>query len=87
MTLISTSGVHTISVQPCACQDRDLFSQLLDSCLFPATFAWPQTAFTFEVLVHYLIDYTICKTTAYSFYEKLRWLTNPADTASVPVCV
>jgi hypothetical protein len=84
MTVVSTSGVHQLSVRPCGC-NIPLYNQLIQAQLLPATFVRPQTVFTFEVMEHYVIDYTICKTTAHSFYDKLRRLTNPSNPAAVPV--
>ncbi|KAG1726471.1 hypothetical protein EDB19DRAFT_1897637 [Suillus lakei] len=59
--------------------------QLLRAGLFPASSTRPRTAFTFEVLDHFLIDALECKTSARSFYEKLTRLTNNAFPDTVPV--
>ncbi|KAI6035870.1 hypothetical protein EDC04DRAFT_2868764 [Pisolithus marmoratus] len=40
--------------------------------LFPASISKPKTAFTFAVLVHFLIDALECKTSAMSFYQQLK---------------
>lgn len=85
MTLISSSGIHTITVAWCTCFDADYSSQLMATRLFPATMTRPKTAFTFELLDHFLVDSTVCKTTAYSFYDKLRHLTDSANASSLPV--
>jgi hypothetical protein len=85
MTIVASTGIHTLSVLPCACTNGTFLEKLMDARLFPATFTRPQTAFTFELLDHYLVGYTTCKTTAYSFYEKLRRLSDPTDPGSLPV--
>ncbi|KAI6041138.1 hypothetical protein EDC04DRAFT_2601888 [Pisolithus marmoratus] len=46
--------------------------------LFPASISKPKTAFTFSVLDHFLIDALECKTSAMSFYQKLKRFTNNA---------
>ncbi|KAI6041972.1 hypothetical protein EDC04DRAFT_2601277 [Pisolithus marmoratus] len=46
--------------------------------LFPASISKPKTAFTFAVLDHFLIDALECKTSAMSFYQKLKRFTNNA---------
>ncbi|KAI6040015.1 hypothetical protein EDC04DRAFT_2602760 [Pisolithus marmoratus] len=46
--------------------------------LFPASISKTQTAFTFAVLDHFLIDALECKTSAMSFYQKLKRFTNNA---------
>ncbi|KAI6008512.1 hypothetical protein EDC04DRAFT_2610915 [Pisolithus marmoratus] len=46
--------------------------------LFPASISKPKTAFTFTVLDHFLIDALECKTSAMSFYQKLKRFTNNA---------
>ncbi|KAG2108609.1 uncharacterized protein F5147DRAFT_799314, partial [Suillus discolor] len=58
--------------------------QLLQAGLFPASTTRPRTAFTFEVLDHFLIDALECKTSAMSFFEKIRRLTNNAFPDTVP---
>ncbi|KAI6105150.1 hypothetical protein EDD16DRAFT_1695749 [Pisolithus croceorrhizus] len=52
--------------------------------LFPASISKPKTAFTFDVLDHFLIDALECKTSAMSFYQKLRMFTNNAFPERVP---
>lgn len=85
MTIVSSNGIHSFAVQPCACTDRDLVAQLMSLRMFPSTFIRPRTAFTFEVLDYFLIDYTTCKTTPHAFYKKLRRLSDPVDPARLPV--
>ncbi|KAI6101699.1 hypothetical protein EDD16DRAFT_1525810 [Pisolithus croceorrhizus] len=46
--------------------------------LFPASISKPKTAFTFDVLDHFLIDALEYKTSAMSFYQKLKRFTNNA---------
>ncbi|KAI5985315.1 hypothetical protein EDC04DRAFT_2913872 [Pisolithus marmoratus] len=48
------------------------------SRLFLASISKPKTAFTFDVLDHFLIDALECKTSAMSFYQKLKRFTNNA---------
>jgi ferredoxin len=84
MTIIAANGIHELQVQQCMCVDLPVFDQLMKLRLFPATFDRPATAFTFEVLDQYLADYSICKTTAYSFYEKLRHITDPLAPNDLP---
>ncbi|KAF8545706.1 hypothetical protein OG21DRAFT_1381621, partial [Imleria badia] len=55
-------------------EDRHL--QLIHAGLFPATITKPQTAFTFAVLDEFLIEALKCKTSASSFYQKLRRIKN-----------
>ncbi|KAI6125019.1 hypothetical protein EDD16DRAFT_1474673, partial [Pisolithus croceorrhizus] len=52
--------------------------------LFPASISKPKTAFTFDVLDHFLIDALECKTSAMSFYQKLKRFTNNAFPERVP---
>ncbi|KAG1763081.1 hypothetical protein EDD22DRAFT_846611 [Suillus occidentalis] len=51
---------------------------------FPTSTSRPWTAFTFDVLDHFLIDALECKTSAMSFFQKLHRLTNNAFPGSVP---
>jgi hypothetical protein len=75
--IVDSGSIHTFSVQTCACTQETTANQLIATGLFPATFSDPRTAFTFDALDYYLLDNTICHTTAYSFHEKLRHRTNP----------
>ncbi|KAG1838506.1 hypothetical protein C8R48DRAFT_622188 [Suillus tomentosus] len=59
--------------------------QLLHVGLFPTSTTRPRTAFTFEVLDHFLIDAFECKTSAMSFFKKPRWLTNNVFMYTVPI--
>ncbi|KAI5987802.1 hypothetical protein EDC04DRAFT_2873316 [Pisolithus marmoratus] len=49
-----------------------------------ASISKPKTAFTFDVLNHFLVDALECKTSAMSFYQKLKQLTNNAFPDRVP---
>ena len=55
--------------------------------LFPSTFDWPETAFTLDVLDYYGIDAMECKTSAQSFFQTLRRVTDNAFSDEVPVCL
>ncbi|KAI6011636.1 hypothetical protein EDC04DRAFT_2609807 [Pisolithus marmoratus] len=62
MTIVHTEGIFSHEV----------------SRLFTASISKPKTAFTFTVLDHFLIDALECKTSAMSFYQKLKRFTNNA---------
>lgn len=86
VTVVHSSGVFTHNMSWCCCQGSNpQHLQLLRAGLFPASSTRPRTAFTFEVLDHFLIDALECKTSARSFFEKLTRLTNNAFPDSVPV--
>jgi len=89
ITLVDSAGIFIHSVKWCRCNwsdDQEKHLQLLQHRLFPSTFSKPQTAFTFNVLDEFLIDSLECKTSASSFYSKLRRLTNNAFPDTLPVC-
>lgn len=75
--VVDSQSIHTFVVETCSCTGSSVVDQLILAGLFPATFSSPRTAFTFDALDYYLIDNTICHTTAYSFNEKLKHRTNP----------
>jgi hypothetical protein len=86
--MVDSAGIFVHLVKWCRCngaskQDKHL--QLLRHRLFPSTTFKPQTAFTFNVLDEFLIDSLECKTSASSFYSKLRRLTNNAFPDTLPV--
>ncbi|KAI6018871.1 hypothetical protein EDC04DRAFT_2607677 [Pisolithus marmoratus] len=81
MTIVHTKGIFTHEISWCSCpgsDPNDWHLELLQGRLFPASISKPKTAFTFDVLNHFLVDALECKTSAMSFYQKLKWLTNNA---------
>ena len=87
-TVVDSTGIFVHTVKWCRCSgvsDQDRHLQLLRCRLFPSTVTKPQTAFTFHVLDEFLINELECKTSASSFYSKLRRLTNNAFPGSLPV--
>ncbi|KAG1838555.1 hypothetical protein F4604DRAFT_1572198 [Suillus subluteus] len=87
LIIIHSTGVFIHNVQWCHCPGSSVHQQhlhLLKARLFPASTSRPRTAFTFDVLDHFLIDALECKTSAMSFFQKLRRLTNNAFPDSVP---
>jgi CxC2 like cysteine cluster associated with KDZ transposases len=80
LVIVHSTGVYSHRVSWCQCPgaDKDRHLHLLKARLFPASITRPQSAFTFDVLDHFLIDALECKTSAMSFYQKLRRFTNNA---------
>ncbi|KAI5985675.1 hypothetical protein EDC04DRAFT_2590098 [Pisolithus marmoratus] len=75
------------SVSVCNCpgsNSSDWHLDLLRQRLFSASISKPKTAFPFDVLDHFLIDALECKTSAMSFYQKLKRFTNNAFPERIP---
>ena len=86
MTLIHTNGIFEHHVRFCRCQGGLAeHEQLFKQRLFSSSFDQPETAFTFDVLDYYGIDAMECKTSAQSFFHKLRRVTNNAFPDELPV--
>jgi hypothetical protein len=86
MTLIHVNGLFKHCVRFCRCQGAiPEHEQLFGHRLFPSSFDRPQTAFTLDVLDYYKIDAMECKTSARSFFHKLRRVTNNAFPDDSPV--
>jgi hypothetical protein len=86
MTLIHVHGIFQLCVRFCRCQGASPeHEQLFRHRLFPSSFNRPETAFTLDVLDYYGIDAMECKTSAQSFFQKLRRVTNNAFPEEVPV--
>ncbi|KAN0086260.1 hypothetical protein V8E55_007394 [Tylopilus felleus] len=86
-TVVDSGGIFIHTVKWCQCDgatQEDKHLQLLREQLFPETITNPQTAFTFGVLDEFLITSLECKTSAASFYKKLRRMTNNAFPDSLP---
>ncbi|KAG2108111.1 hypothetical protein BD769DRAFT_1366002, partial [Suillus cothurnatus] len=85
LTIIHSTGVFTHNILWCHCPGSlQQYLQLLKAGLFPASISRPRTAFTFDALDNFLIDALECKTSASSFFQKLRHLTNNAFPDTVP---
>jgi hypothetical protein len=79
LVIVHSTGVFQHRVRWCTCSSAPKHNiQLLHSALFPASMKLPRTAFTFDVLDHFYVDSMECKTSANSFFMKLRRLTNSA---------
>lgn len=88
LVIVDTSGVHQLHISWCQCKTAaEPHVQLLRSRFFPASIKRPSTAFTFSLLDYFHIDSVECKTSASSFFSKLRRLTNASSPHSVPVCL
>ncbi|KIK25780.1 hypothetical protein PISMIDRAFT_96117 [Pisolithus microcarpus 441] len=88
MTIMHTEGIFSHEVSVCNCpgsDSSDWHLDLLRQILCPASISKPKTAFTFDVLDHFLTDALECKTSAMSFYQKLKRFTNNAFPERVPV--
>jgi hypothetical protein len=86
MTLIHVNGIFEHCVRFCRCQGAlSEHEQLFAHWLFSTSFDRPQTAFTLDVLDYYGIDAMECKTSAQSFFHKLRRVTNNAFPDELPV--
>jgi hypothetical protein len=84
--IVHSTGVYHRTIHYCKCPDApDHDLQLLALHLFPSSFKNPETLFTFDVLDHFYIDAMECKTSAGSFFSKLRRLTSNSFPEQVPV--
>jgi KDZ transposase family protein len=87
MTIIHVNGIFEHCVRFCKCLGANSeHIQLFDHRLFSSSFQRPETAFTLDVLEYYGIDAMECKTSAQSFFQKLRRVTNNAFPEELPVC-
>lgn len=88
-TVVDSAGIFVHTLKWCGCNGataEDKHLQLLRARLFPSTVTKPQTGFTFAVLDEFLIAALECKTSASSFYQKLRRMTNNQFPDLLPVC-
>ncbi|KZV68900.1 hypothetical protein PENSPDRAFT_581762 [Peniophora sp. CONT] len=89
MTIVDISGVHTVAVSYCGCQNRPLDdtlapSQLLDIGWWPSTFVMPRTAVTAETCKLFQAFNQRGKLTAHDFWNGLVALTDGAGLRKVP---
>ncbi|KAG1849738.1 hypothetical protein F4604DRAFT_1507658, partial [Suillus subluteus] len=85
ITVVHTSGVHTMSIRFCRCPDAEtLDKQLFKMGLFPASFTCLKTAFTFALLDDFILDNLECRTLAMNYYSKLKHITSSVFPHLVP---
>ncbi|KAG1889757.1 uncharacterized protein F5891DRAFT_987250 [Suillus fuscotomentosus] len=73
ITIVDKSGVHSLMIRFCRCLNAcTTDKQLFEMGMFPASFTWPKTAFTFSVLDGFALDNLECGTSAMNYYNKLR---------------
>ena len=88
LVIVDTSGVHQLRIGWCQCKPTvEPHIQLLRNRFFPASVKRPSTAFTVSLLDHFHVDSVECKTSASSFFSKLRRLVDSSSPHSVPVCL
>lgn len=86
MTIVHVNGLFEHCVRFCKCHGANpQHIQLFDHRLFSSSFDRPETAFSLDVLEYYGIDAMECKTSAQSFFQKLRRVSNNAFPDEVPV--
>jgi len=86
LVIVDISRVHQLIVSWCCCRGApDHATQLFQHHLFSASTSQPSTAFTFAVLEYFHVDAVECKTSASSFFNKIRRLTDFTSPQSVPV--
>ncbi|KIO18474.1 hypothetical protein M407DRAFT_31873 [Tulasnella calospora MUT 4182] len=79
MSILHTTGQHTIRFRPCKCSQKESWVQLLEVDIFPATELNPRTGFTIEVLRHQRCFSLRGKTSLKEYYDALVDLTSAAD--------
>ena len=85
MTITDITGVHSLPVHFCSCSiAKRPYLQLLELGIYPVTYDRPQSAFTFRLLDDFDIDNLETKSSAQSYYEKLRRLTSNTYPYLVP---
>jgi hypothetical protein len=86
IVVIDTRGVFRHRVSWCRCRGApDDPMQLFQDQIFPASYSRPKTGFTFRVLDDFYFDAMECKTSAMSFFHKLRRMTDNAFPGKVHV--
>ncbi|KIO27515.1 hypothetical protein M407DRAFT_73076 [Tulasnella calospora MUT 4182] len=79
MTILHTTGQHRVSFCPCHCTGKQLWEQLLEVDIWPATEQKPQTGFTIEVLRHQRSFSLRGKVSLKEYYDALVDLTSAAE--------
>ncbi|KAG1901134.1 uncharacterized protein F5891DRAFT_979687 [Suillus fuscotomentosus] len=85
VTVVDITGIHYLIICFCQCTDApDAEKQLFQMGLFPASFTWPRTTFTFALLDDFALDNVESGTSAMNYYNKLRRRTSSIFPHLVP---
>ncbi|KAG8902995.1 hypothetical protein FRC01_009382, partial [Tulasnella sp. 417] len=85
LTIVHMTGQHLARFRPCSCSGKELWEQLLEVDIWPATHKSPQTGFTMELLRHQRCFNLRSKTSLKEYYDALVDLTSGAeDKGSIP---
>ncbi|TFK58068.1 hypothetical protein BDN72DRAFT_782554, partial [Pluteus cervinus] len=83
--IVDVTGVHELPVMYCQCIPAVPHAhQAVALDLWPASFKRIKTLFTFRLLSDFRMDNLETKATAWSYFQKLRRVTNPAFPDGVP---
>jgi hypothetical protein len=72
-----TNGIHITQLHWCA-HTKERVTALMGARLFPATFEYPESAYTFEVMKAFQVHHLESKTSAYDYCGSLMRLTDNA---------
>lgn len=86
-TILDTNGIHDVTLAFCNCETKQPhYIQLLRFGWFPATVAFPRTAFTLRLLKQFQILSFESKLTVYEYHQALQRLTDNTGTSLKRVC-
>ena len=83
--LLDTNGIHTISVDWCACKTLPRYVQVLRARWWPATPLHPQSGATIRCLNLFHLLNTQAKTTAHDYWRVQEQLTDATGVSDIPV--
>lgn len=83
--VIHTNGIHTVQVHFCGCTDVDKHVQLLRIGWYPATPLLPKTCATLDALRQFHFLNLQGKTTGYSYYRALEYMSDNTGLNPPPV--
>jgi hypothetical protein len=86
MTLADINGIHTVTVGTCRCDKApDLFKQLLNCEILPASMERPRTAFTFRLMRHFHLLNLISHITPWDLSSALHRMSDNINPTCIPV--
>lgn len=88
LTIIDTTGIHTVAVQFCDCANvggSQRYVQMIRADWWPATFRLPRTGFTIRVLEFFHTLTLQSKTNGYDFYKSLVRISDGSGLTHFPV--
>lgn len=83
--VVDNNGIHQVWFRTCSCREEGEEYDFLELGMYPASYTWVDTVFTFDLLQNCRFDNLECKTSVYYLWARLKQLTCLFFPSGLPV--